>query len=316
MSTGAIADLVSVVVAVGADDELSEATLAAWAAQREAGDYEVVLAMPATATASRDGLLRAPPWKAPFRIVQTAHERSAALRNAGVLASRGGTVVLAASDCRPAATVVAAHRRFQSLLAFPAAGIGPVFHAGALRDSPFSAWLQDGGRRFGPSFPHAALEWRGNPFHAANTSIARTVYDKVGGFDEGLDGDAMDGVAFAARLADLGVRTRYVPRAMTWQDRDVTERETLRHAWRLGGAARFRETTGAGPWPWNALVQQTLERPEAAASHGDLPMAANAPGARKRRHARLALAFVRGWHDAAFESDDPSVSRAAEGPRA
>lgn len=302
MTASARASLASVVVALNPHEHAFGAVMDAWAAQAGAGDYEVVVvhdgSRPEVDDEYRDHRARHP--SSPVRLIDSPVPGRAASNNAGVRATRGALILFVADDFRPSPGLVAAHRRFQSLLDAPAAGIGPAYFVGALRDDPFRRWLEDDGMNFGVAFPTAAFGWKDDYFYVGNASIARETFDRVGAFDERFRHDLFDDFEFSLRLRERGVPTRFVPRAVAWHDHEVTFDYRLESSRRLGEAAAIYESTSTGPWPWSPLTAQAIVSFEAA-EREEAQRAPTAPtigASRKRWEIAFNLAFLRGYHAA------------------
>ena len=309
MRPGVDASLASVVVALNPHDHAFGTVMDAWAMQAGAGDYEVVVvhdgSRPTVGDEYREHRTRHP--RSPVRLIDSAAPGRAASNNAGVRASRGALLVFVADDFRPARGLVAAHRRFQALLAEPAAGIGPGYFQEQHRDDPLRRWLEDHGVNFGVAFPTAAIHWPDDYFYVGNASITRAVWERVGAFDERFPHDMFDDFEFSLRLRAMGIKTHFVPRAVALHDHDVTFEYRLESSRRLGASTAIYESTTSGPWPWTPLTRQPIEALEAAEREalGRLDSPPTIGSMRRRWKIGFDLAFVRGYRAAGARSGGP-----------
>ena len=291
--------IASVVVAINPHDEPFRPMLDGWAAQADAGDYEVIVvdngARPGVReayAAHRDAFPASP-----VRRIEVDVVGRAASNNAGVRESRGDLVVFVADDFRPGRTLVAAHRRFHALATTPAVGVGPGYFGSDHRDDPFLRWMEDSGMIYGIAFPLAAIEWRPGFVFVGNASMARATYEAVGAFDERFKHDLFDDFEWSMRLRDRGIPTRYVPRAFAWHDHDVTLPYRLESTRRLGEAVRIYETGWQGPRPWGGLTDLAVEPIEAelAAERAKGDVAGTIGERAKRWQLEMTLAFLHGY---------------------
>jgi GT2 family glycosyltransferase len=268
-------DFASVVVALNPHDHALGPVMDAWATQRGAGDFEVIVVDDGSRASLRDehAAHRARFPSTPVRMLHVTTLGRAASNNAGVGESRGAVVMFVADDFRPAATLVAAHRRFHALGATPAVGIGPGFWDAHHRRDPFRRWMEDSGSIFGMAFPTAWLQWNRGFFYVGNASMPRAIFDAVGPFDERYRYDMCDDLEWSMRLQAAGIPTHYVSRAIAWHDHGFTIDDRVETNRKLGEAARIYESTMPPPWPWSAMTSQPIDVLEAEwrdlTPHGD-----------------------------------------------
>jgi glycosyltransferase involved in cell wall biosynthesis len=252
-----------------------------------AGRYEVVLVddgstddTPAVAEAAACPALRH---------VRAVHGGRAAARNHALRAARGEVLVFLDDDAFVApdflAAHLAAHRGDDRRMA-----TGPIVAvaappAGIVRPAP----------------------WRGyhrNPFPTGNASVRREHALRAGGFDEAMRLYGWEDVEFAARLADLGLRRRFVWSAPIFHLRpDVRLADDLARERERGtmGARFYRKhgTVRVGLatkmwWPFRALdagLARLAALDRLSARVQDRPeLAARLPGAVRvllRHHAEI-----------------------------
>jgi len=229
-----------------------------------------------------------------IRWIETSRRGRAAANNAGVRASASSTLIFVADDFIPAPTLVRAHVGFHRNLTADGVGIGPAFFTPECRDDPFRRWLEDSGRLFGVPFRTAASRWPRDFLYLGNASMPRGLYEALGGFDETFEHDLFDDLEFSLRLADRGVPTHLLTKALAWHDHAVTLEERLQAMHRSGAAARRYDEARQGRRPWADLVDQPLESLSARVGRG---CEADASAARRFDYfsALVDLAFVRGY---------------------
>ena len=218
----------------------------------------------------------------------------AAANNAGVRAATADVLIFVADDFIPARTLVRAHIEFHRHLMATSVGIGPAYFTRECRDDAFRCWLEDSGRLFGVPFRTAATQWPRDFLYLGNASMPRELHDALGGFDETFEHDLFDDLEFSLRVAERGIRTHLLPKALAWHDHAVTLNERVQAMHRAGAAARHLDDTRQGARPWAALVEQPVEPlAERVACGADVEQAR--AGRFDYFSALMDLAFVRGY---------------------
>lgn len=292
----------SVIVAVNPHEHDLGAVMEAWAAQRDAGRYEVLVAN----NGSRPGLAAAHAahrWRnprTPVRLIPVARSGRAAMNNAGVGASSGELVLFVADDLVPTEGVIAAHRAFHEALVSPAAGVGSAYFPPALRADPFRRWLEDSGRLYGAPLTRCPAAWPADFFFVGHASMTRETFERIGRFDESFVYDLFDDDDYGRRLRALGLHTHFLPRALAWHDHPVTLDERITAIERLGEASRRYEERCAPPHSWTGLAQAPLHELEARREElrASRPAAGPVTGFEAWWMAELDCAFLRGYRHA------------------
>jgi GT2 family glycosyltransferase len=268
-----------------------------------AGAFEVLV----VDNGSRAGLadayadhVRAAPHT-PVRILAVAEPGRAAANNAGARAARADILIFVADDFIPAPTLVGAHRVFQASLMAERVGIGPAFFPEPLARDPFRHWMEATGHLFGVPFRTAGYSLPPHYFYVGNASLRRTLFDRLGGFDEAFQHDVGDDSEFGCRLAAADIRSTFLPKALAWHDHEVTFAERLEAVTRGGAASRICESMHPGDMPWAALVATSIPVLETEAARAvTAERASSTPATRADCYRRLLnLAFVRGYLGAA-----------------
>jgi cellulose synthase/poly-beta-1,6-N-acetylglucosamine synthase-like glycosyltransferase len=244
----------------------------------------------------------------PVRLLETRRPGRAAANNAGVRAARSNLLVFVGDDFIPSPTLVRAHVEFHRNARAAAVGIGPSFFTEELREDPLRRWLEDSGELYGIPFRLAEQSWSRDFFYAGNVSLGRTLFERVGAFDEAFLYDLYDDYEFGVRLRAMGVATHYLPKAVAWHDHVVDLAERTQAMRRSGTAARQCERTHPTLRPWAALAERSIagiaaDVRRAEARHLDEPGSATLG---EWFLALMKLAFAEGYHGA---GDAPPAAR-------
>jgi glycosyltransferase involved in cell wall biosynthesis len=262
-------------------------TLAALAAQRFDGEFEVVVVDDASSDATA-GLAE----RAGARVVRRARRGGpAAARNAGVAAARALLLAFTDADCGPAPAWLAAGT---AALRDADLVTGPIEPAPGVAVGPFDRTL----RVTGPS----------PLFECANLFVTRAVFERAGGFERvrGVDaGHFGEDALFGRRARRAGARVAYSPGALVHHavfrrgaSGYVAERARLRHFPALVAAApELRRDLPARVFLSRRTAAFDLALAgalAAAALRAPWPLLAAAPYARRHLRAapRVSAAYV------------------------
>jgi len=159
----------------------------------------------------------------PLRVIEQPNRGAAHARNRAAAEARNDVLLFLDDDMLAASDMIAEHARFYLEGADAVVGDAlrdPGSTPGFMSDSN-EAWLKS---RSGPLTLFDV--WTGQ------LSVRRTVFEKIGGFDEAYT----DATAFANEDADLGIRllagydVRHNPAAISYQRYVVSPRELIRRA--------------------------------------------------------------------------------------
>jgi GT2 family glycosyltransferase len=163
----------------------------------------------------------------------------AAMNNLGVSLANAPLLCFCADDFVPGPTFVAAHLAHHEL--YPELnriGVGGALAAPAMRDeSPFLAWLEDNNLLFGVRFHDANVVVPPDYFYAANSSIKRELFERVGRFDEMLPFPTHDDWEFGRRLVRHDTVSEWIPGALCIHDHVLNLEERIEHMRQAGASA-------------------------------------------------------------------------------
>jgi GT2 family glycosyltransferase len=181
-------------------DALAEQTI-------DRGLYEVILADDA---AGEDPSVRpAPDW---VRNVRATVPGASAARNAGWRAAEGSVVVFIDDDIRVRPNLLERHlRHHESDPDERSAMLGRVEWAPELEITPFMRWADDGVQFDYSSIGKQAQWWH---LYTCNSSVKRSMLEKVGGFDEENFPFLYEDLDLARRMSDHGLRVTFDPDAV------------------------------------------------------------------------------------------------------
>ncbi|MEL7155975.1 MAG: glycosyltransferase [Actinomycetota bacterium] len=198
--------LISVVVPVGAVDDLLPLQLRTLAAQTYRGPWELILSLNTDDPGQRDRLeqLLASVEGLPWRIVDSSDQRSAShARNVGAAAAGGDLLFFCDGDDLADPGWLSA---LVDALDGPASAVGGHLDEDRLAIDGQAHWRP-------PATPGALPTFLGHPFLvSANMGVERTAFEKAGGFDTSLIRG--EDIAFSWALLDHGFELAYCPDAV------------------------------------------------------------------------------------------------------
>lgn len=191
-------------------------------------------------------VLHSMPERINRRLVEQTNAGPAAARNAGVRAACGRFIVFTDDDCQPSPDMLTALEA--TFARFPGAAIGGRT-VNALPDNIYSEASQDM-VEFLIRHHHAA-ESSSRFFTTSNLSLARAVFDRVGGFSASFPLAAAEDREFCERLVNRGVPLLYAPEVMVRHAHGLTLPTFWRQHFRYGRGRREldRARTDRGTTP-------------------------------------------------------------------
>ena len=224
-----------------------------------------------------------------IRLVHCEKTARAAGYNLAATLASGDLLILLADDFEPWPELVAAHVAYHTANPDPnAVGIGPGLFPDAIRQDDFARWLEDSGQLFGVSMRRTMAVWPRTFFYGGNTSIKKSKFDALGGFDERFLYHAWDDYEFGLRLVASGGYTQFVAAAVA----------THQHAVSLEERCAGMEEAGESAWTLQQL-HPNLEPGWHAMLVSAQQDRRSEPGKDAPAHAWLA--YYAGQLDAAFQ---------------
>lgn len=257
--------LISVLVSVQQHDEVVHC-IEALAAQRglEAGDLEVVVVDGVRQRSWRrrlDHALKRAGAGFRCRFIEIEPCGRAAALNTAVRHAEGELLLFLADDFIADRRLVARHLHFHKR--YPEthrAAVGPAVFPGAFQKKRFMRWLDESGSLFGVAFASPGLRMPSRFFYVGNTSVKRALLEQAGPFDERFPFDAWDDYEMGLRLARLGYKASYLPKAICRHQHLVTLRERVGQVLRGGRSAAIYDLHHDDAQPWHSLVREPAVR--------------------------------------------------------
>ncbi len=175
----------------------------------------------------------------PVRLLEQPEGGPAAARNAGVAASNGEVLLFLGDDTEPAdESLLRAHLELHTARPEPAYGVlGRITWTPRAPVTPFMRWLENGG----PQFHYCNLEAGpvdgSSYFYSSHASLKRSLFERVGGFDERFPTAAVEDTELGVRLADAGLELDYHPELLVLHDHPTTPAQSLRRSVAVGRSA-------------------------------------------------------------------------------
>ncbi|HEX3324654.1 MAG TPA: glycosyltransferase [Solirubrobacterales bacterium] len=216
-------------------------TLAALEAQR-AGDASIEAIV--VDNGSGDGTVdqvrgRAAGAAIPIRLLEQPDGGPAAARNAGVRAAGGEVLLFLGDDTEPdGPDLLRAHLDLHAARPEEAYGVlGRITWSPRSPVTPFMSWLENGGPQFHYGEIGAGPVDAASYFYSSHASVKRSLFERVGGFDERFPTAAVEDTDLGTRLADTGLELDYHPELLVLHDHPTTPAQSLRRSVAVGRSA-------------------------------------------------------------------------------
>jgi len=172
--------------------------------QQFAEPWEVIVANNRS-TDDTDEAVRRQRFPAPLRLVHEEKPGVAAARNAGIAVARGQYIVMMDDDILVEPDFL--RRHYDLLLSNPGCWItGDVVNLPEQRATPFGKYRQSLYR-----IPNESDGGEAHWLNGNNTSLPRSDWERLGGFDERFPGAAVEDYDLALRAWDAGIRILFCP---------------------------------------------------------------------------------------------------------
>ena len=182
-----------------------------------------------------------------IRYFYHANSGLAATRNRGIREARGELILLSDDDVIPSPVAVAEHLAWHTKYPDSKIGVvGSVPYSPEVHPTPFQQWWGLDGVRYHPPclFPGHGVAFRLVQF--CNTSFKAGFLRSVGAFDENFRTFGYEDNEFAYRLAKVGGKVLFNPKALAYHYKRVTFSDACRSVQKSAASRRYLATTEAG----------------------------------------------------------------------
>lgn len=175
----------------------------------------------------------------PMRFLVRPEGGPAVARNAGARAASGDVLLFLGDDTEPESPgLLRAHLDLHAARPQGSYGVlGRITWSPRSRVTPFMRWLENGG----PQFHYCELEPgpvdAASYFYSSHASLKRSLFERVGGFDERFPGAAVEDTELGVRLADAGLELDYHPELLVLHDHPTTPGQSLQRSVAVGRSA-------------------------------------------------------------------------------
>jgi glycosyltransferase involved in cell wall biosynthesis len=175
----------------------------------------------------------------PIRLLEHPEGGPAAARNAAVAAASGEVLLFLGDDTEPAEPgLLRAHLDLHGDRPEDSYGVlGHITWSPRNAVTPFMRWLENGG----PQFHYGEIEPgpvdAATYFYSSHASLKRSLFERLGGFDERFPTAAVEDTELGVRLADAGLELDYHPELLVLHDHPTTPAQSLRRSVAVGRSA-------------------------------------------------------------------------------
>ncbi|HEY7951031.1 MAG TPA: glycosyltransferase [Solirubrobacterales bacterium] len=175
----------------------------------------------------------------PIVLIEHPDGGPAAARNTAAAAASGDVLLFLGDDTEPDGRgLLRAHLDLHAARPQDTYGVlGRIAWSPRSPVTPFMHWLENGG----PQFHYFELEPgavdAASYFYSSHASLKRSLFERVGGFDERFPGAAVEDTELGVRLADAGLELDYHPDLLVLHDHPTTPEQSLRRSVAVGRSA-------------------------------------------------------------------------------
>jgi len=201
-----------------------------------AGRYEIVVVVDGSTDGSAElleALATEHPALRPF--VQPENRGQSTARNRGVKEARGRILLFLDDDMVAARDLISVHLQEHS-----ASGERVVLGEMGLADGTRRSFLKQGvadwGREMSERLSAPGYRFRFDDWHSGHASVDRSLFERVGGFDETFVRYGNEDYHLGWRLIQAGAEIRFCPKARAWQIYEKSLYDWLRDSYSVGRA--------------------------------------------------------------------------------
>lgn len=175
----------------------------------------------------------------PIALIEHPEGGPAGARNAAAAAAGGDVLLFLGDDTEPEGPeLLRAHLDLHAARSEASYGVlGRITWSPHSPVTPFMHWLENGG----PQFHYFELEPgpvdAASYFYSSHASLKRSLFERVGGFDERFPRAAIEDTELGVRLADAGLELDYHPELLVLHDHPTTPGQSLRRSVAVGRSA-------------------------------------------------------------------------------
>lgn len=175
----------------------------------------------------------------PIALIEHPDGGPAAARNAAGAAANGDVLLFLGDDTEPENPgLLRAHLDLHAARPQDTYGVlGRITWSPRSPVTPFMHWLENGG----PQFHYFELEPgpvdAASYFYSSHASLKRSLFERVGGFDERFPTAAVEDTELGVRLSDAGLELDYRPELLVLHDHPTTPAQSLRRSVAVGRSA-------------------------------------------------------------------------------
>jgi glycosyltransferase involved in cell wall biosynthesis len=175
----------------------------------------------------------------PIRLIEQPDGGPATARNAGVKAAGGEVLLFLGDDTEPDGPgLLRAHLDLHAARPEETYGVlGRITWSPRSPVTPFMRWLENGGPQFHYGEIEAGPVDAASYFYSSHASVKRSLFERLGGFDERFPTAAVEDTELGTRLADAGLELDYRPDLLVLHDHPTTPAQSLRRSVAVGRSA-------------------------------------------------------------------------------
>jgi glycosyltransferase involved in cell wall biosynthesis len=188
----------------------------------------------------------------PIKLLVQPTGGPASARNAGARAASGEVLLFLGDDTEPEDRgLLRAHLDLHTARHEDNYGVlGRITWNPRSPVTPFMHWLENGGPQFHYCEIAPGRVDSANYFYSSHASVKRSIFERLGGFDERFPTAAVEDTELGVRLADTGLELDYHPELLVLHDHPTTPAQSLGRSVAVGrSAALYNQLRPERPHP-------------------------------------------------------------------